>query len=167
MRNSLLLILLLLNLITSALSLLAPFAIPLISSWSTGGGGTITGTVTNHPSIDNGDTITTSSLTDESLLNLRRNSVVTTKSGSKYKLGSPSPSPSPSPSQSQSKVSSSAKLAAPPIALNGKKLAFGKYLLAGSPKRSTSGKSQIWDCVKEGGNEVSEFVYREIVEQLF
>jgi len=58
---------------------------PVISNWRYSRDGTITGTVSNHPTLDDGDQITTSPVRNvESIV---ENSVVQTKSGSKYKLG--------------------------------------------------------------------------------
>ena len=59
---------------------------PIISDWRyQPSDGTISGTVTNHPTIPNGNRITTSPVRDADGIN--ENSVVQTKSGSKYKLG--------------------------------------------------------------------------------
>jgi hypothetical protein len=58
---------------------------PIISNWIyESSKGTISGTVTNHPTIQDGDRITTSPIKDQVVVN--ENSVVETKSGSKYKL---------------------------------------------------------------------------------
>ena len=57
---------------------------PIISDWRYQNDGSISGTVTNHPSISDGDRITTSPIKDKNAIN--ENSVVQTKSGSKYKL---------------------------------------------------------------------------------
>jgi hypothetical protein len=57
---------------------------PVISDWRYQNDGSISGTVTNHPTIRDGDRITTSPIKDKNAVN--ENSVVQTKSGSKYKL---------------------------------------------------------------------------------
>ena len=58
---------------------------PIISNWKyESSKGTISGTVTNHPTIQDGDRITTSPIKNQAGVN--ENSVVETKSGSKYKL---------------------------------------------------------------------------------
>ena len=72
---------------TSSSSALAA-APPLVDDWTVLSNGAVTGTAKGHPTIPNGDIITTSaiSLTDRSA-GLKANMVVTTKSGSQYKLG--------------------------------------------------------------------------------
>lgn len=58
---------------------------PIISNWRFDSSkGTITGTVTNHPTIPDGDRITTSQVKNPGGIN--ENLIVETKSGSKYKL---------------------------------------------------------------------------------
>lgn len=70
----------------SACAFVPPLAAgpPIISDWRYQSDGSISGTVTNHPSIPDGDRITTSPIKDMNAIN--ENSVVQTKSGSKYKL---------------------------------------------------------------------------------
>jgi serine/threonine protein kinase len=58
--------------------------IPLVSEWKVLRNGALQGLVKNHPTISNGDVITTSPLVDRSPKN---NQVVVTKTGSKYRLG--------------------------------------------------------------------------------
>ncbi|KAL3809304.1 hypothetical protein ACHAXA_009428 [Cyclostephanos tholiformis] len=58
---------------------------PIISNWKyESSKGTISGTVTNHPTIRDGDRITTSPIKDQAVV--YENSIVETSSGSKYKL---------------------------------------------------------------------------------
>ena len=57
---------------------------PIISDWRYQNDGSISGTVTNHPTIRDGDRITTSPIKNKNGIN--ENTVVQTKSGSKYKL---------------------------------------------------------------------------------
>jgi hypothetical protein len=57
---------------------------PIISDWRYQNDGSISGVVTNHPTIRDGDRITTSPIKDKNGIN--ENSIVQTKSGSKYKL---------------------------------------------------------------------------------
>lgn len=71
--------------------------IPVLNEWiaikgSSEGEVQISGKVTNHPTIPDGDAIVTSPLTDPSRAGERR--VVTTLSGSKYRLGTPMSMPS-------------------------------------------------------------------------
>ena len=58
---------------------------PIISNWRYQSKGTITGTVTNHPTIDDGEQITTSVVKNPAST-INENIIVETKSGSKYKL---------------------------------------------------------------------------------
>ena len=58
---------------------------PIISDWRYQTDGSISGIVTNHPSIPDGDRITTSPIKDKNAID--ENKLVQTKSGSKYKLG--------------------------------------------------------------------------------
>jgi len=58
---------------------------PVISDWRYQTDGSISGIVTNHPSIPDGDRITTSPIKDKNAID--ENKLVQTKSGSKYKLG--------------------------------------------------------------------------------
>jgi serine/threonine protein kinase len=63
-----------------------------LDEWEVMDDGTVVGTVSNHPAIEDGDVIATSPLTDPA--SAAALAVVTTLSGSKYKLGIPSPSAS-------------------------------------------------------------------------
>lgn len=58
---------------------------PIISNWRYQSKGTITGTVTNHPTIEDGEQITTSVVKNPAST-INENITVETKSGSKYKL---------------------------------------------------------------------------------
>ena len=59
--------------------------IPLIEEWRVTGTGAILGVVSNHPTLEDGEIITTSPLTNPK--GSKDNATVSTKSGSKYKLG--------------------------------------------------------------------------------
>lgn len=65
-------------------------SLPTLDEWEVMDDGTVVGTVSNHPAIDDGDVIATSPLTDPA--SAAALAIVTTLSGSKYKLGIPSPS---------------------------------------------------------------------------
>jgi hypothetical protein len=65
-------------------------SLPTLDEWEVMDDGTVVGTVSNHPAIEDGDVIATSPLTDPT--SAAALAVVTTLSGSKYKLGIPSPS---------------------------------------------------------------------------
>ena len=144
---------------------------PLITNWSINPNtGEITGSVSCHPSIPDGTTIVTSGLDPESFALAgdafvyeadKPAVVVTTKSGSVYQLGvkkkRPKQRPRPSPQQQQQqqqmqerrrrqlqeKINPNISLDVP---LTGESISNGrgtKYLLAGSPKRKPSGRSEI------------------------
>eukprot|EP00585_Thalassiosira_rotula_P012000 CAMPEP_0196133134 /NCGR_PEP_ID=MMETSP0910-20130528/2480_1 /TAXON_ID=49265 /ORGANISM="Thalassiosira rotula, Strain GSO102" /LENGTH=638 /DNA_ID=CAMNT_0041392827 /DNA_START=187 /DNA_END=2103 /DNA_ORIENTATION=+ len=111
----------------------------------------ISGKVTNHPTIPNGDAIVTSPLNDPGMAAEKK--VVTTLSGSKYRLGTPMTMPS-SDSQSVKITSSEGKkksgqqlvrarssISIPD--LTGKTLGNGRYLLAGEATSSINGRSYI------------------------
>ena len=59
--------------------------VPIVEQWEILRNGALRGMVKNHPTIPNGDVITTSPLADPSAS--RNNGVVVTKSGSQYRLG--------------------------------------------------------------------------------
>lgn len=169
---------------------------PILDDWRITRSGEVIGTVRNHPTLEDGDIITTSRLENSEASS--EGAVVVTESGSKYKLGpqkggkrakaapvkakaapvSPPPKANSAPASPprKSKVvatppkPSSAKRSVPTATksakdskdelaaqlreakikygLNGKTVANGKYLLAGKPQRSTSGKSQIWTAYR-------------------
>lgn len=68
-------------------TILAMAGVPTLDKWKIINSGSVIGTVRNHPSIADGDVITTSPIQDPELAN--RQSTVTTMSGSKYKLLEP------------------------------------------------------------------------------
>jgi len=123
-------------------------AVPTILDWTITKENEVNGYVVDHPSIPDYDKITTSSLSSASMRGLKERKVVKTNSGSKYKLGNPLTAPEPSATANMKGSDISTFL---PI--NGKKIGLGKYLLVGSPKRSTSGKSQIWSCYRSKNGE--------------
>jgi hypothetical protein len=71
------------------MQLVALSAIPTLDKWKVIASGSVIGTVRNHPAIADGDVITTSPIEDPEMIN--RQSIVTTASGSKYKLLEPRP----------------------------------------------------------------------------
>lgn len=70
---------------TSTLTLLA--ATPILTEWKLLKNGSLMGTVKNHPVIEDGDVVTTSPI--ENPDGVKYNAIVVTKTGSKYKLGTP------------------------------------------------------------------------------
>jgi hypothetical protein len=133
--------------------------IPVLNDWVIIRGSTddeiqISGKVTNHKSIPDGDAIVTSPLSDPKLAVEKK--VVTTVSGSKYKLGTPMVVPTDQSSKVPSSASSSnsnnitpskqlsasrASIALPD--LTGNTLGNGRYLLAGTATPSINGRSFI------------------------
>lgn len=71
---------------SSATSTTSLFAVPILENWRVGKNGVVVGVVRNHPTIPNGDRITTSPLQTD-ISSLKDNMMVVTKSGSKYMLG--------------------------------------------------------------------------------
>ena len=145
--------------------------VPLINEWEVKPNGSIVGIVQNHPTIPNGDTITTSPLAGD-LNALRDNQMVVTKSGSKYRLGrSIAPPPSKAAVVNGAKQASKPAVAKPaavavpaapirePLAskkfdynLNGKSIGNGKYLLSGQKLKSTSIRSEIYYAYRADRN---------------
>lgn len=72
-------------------SLLKSVAIPTLDEWEVMADGTVVGTVTGHPAIEDGDVIATSPLQNPG--GAAALAIVTTMSGSRYKLGIPSMNP--------------------------------------------------------------------------
>eukprot|EP01082_Thalassiosira_pseudonana_P007860 g6450.t1 g6450 contig23:489575-491568(-) len=129
-------------------------SVPVLNDWvvingSIEGEVQISGKVTNHPSIPDGDAIVTSPLSDATQAAEKK--IVSTSSGSKYKLGKPMDMPanqSPSKyvgggkgSNSQQYSGSRASIALPD--LTGKTIGNGRYLLAGPATPSVNGRSFI------------------------
>jgi serine/threonine protein kinase len=152
---------------------------PIVDNWKVLKSGELVGTVRNHPVIDDGDTIKTSTLAYPEAAVERK--VVMTTSGSKYKLGEPSAAQlkangkaAPKKAPVKQKQSAAPKQQAQPkeapsleealrraksdYGLTGKSVGEEQYLLAGKPIRSTSGKSNIYTCYKsdEDGLPVGE-----------
>ena len=138
--------------------------VPLINEWEVKPNGSIVGIVQNHPSIPNGDTITTSPLAGE-IKGLRDNQMVTTKSGSKYRLGRSNAVAPPVVVNGATAKPAAAKptpVQVPirePLAskkadynLNGKSIGNGKYVLSGQKLKSTSIRSEIYYAYRADRN---------------
>jgi len=112
--------------------------VPTIDDYTVLDNGRIVGTIFNHPTLPNGDTITTSPLQGRA----RPQATVTTTSGSQYKLGSPA--------VWEGTTQDLQRQAKQAFGLNG--LVVGdetqEWLLAGKPRKSTSGKSQLYKGYK-------------------
>lgn len=135
---------------------------PQLTDWKILTNGRIVGTVKNHPTIPDGDVITTSPISRPDQVG--ENKIVTTISGSKYKLGKAqkkSSTTKPKMTSTSSSISSSSseqfitvqelqKRARVVFDLN--KDVVGddsrQYLLAGKPVKSTSGKSVIYKAYR-------------------
>jgi serine/threonine protein kinase len=124
---------------------------PVLDDWKVLTNGRVVGKVKFHPSIPDGETITTSPVTKPELAGPRK--IVTTFSGSKYMLGTPKMLPEIANGKQQTAVVSLQELqrrAKVEYALNGDVIGDDsrQYLLAGKATKSTSGKSQIFKCYK-------------------
>jgi len=160
-------------------------AVAKLDDWRVAKGGGVTGTVTNHPdrNVEDGDVLTTSTISDDFDLELiNEGAVVFTASGSRYRLGTRRPQnniffklmgknkglsngkqkskPNPKVKSNQKvksnkKVKSNQKVkpSAKDLQLSQRTIGGGKYILGKKPRRSTSGKSQIYigyKCDKSG-----------------
>jgi len=127
--------------------------VPVLDEWKILKNGGVCGVVTGHPNpdLDDGDTITTSPLKDPD--SAAAKTLVTTQTGSKYRLGTPLASreakkvngqvaPAAKAGTKSRELIDSERAAQKKYNLNGKSI--GPYLLSGQAERSTSGKSQIW-----------------------
>ena len=150
---------------------------PQIDEWEILKSGAVKGTIRNHPTLPDGYEITTSPL-EEAKSKIKNNMMVTTVSGSKYKLLTqlpvkekkpglkPKKKPAPKPSRAAAPSRPVVKGTAPsrPVKgkpkkdskpavdydLNGKVVGSGKdeYLLVGKLIRSSSKRSQIYYAYK-------------------
>jgi serine/threonine protein kinase len=118
-------------------------ALPKIEDWEILDNGRVVGTIFDHPTLPNGDTITTSPITRPGSAAPRK--TVTTISGSKYQLGTPVTANAGlqkgdvSLAELQKRARVAFDLTGDIVGENGR-----KYLLAGKPSQSTSGKSMIF-----------------------
>ena len=127
---------------TTALSM----NIPMLENWKILGNGRMVGSVRNHPSIPDGQIITTSPLAKPEMAGPRK--TVSTNSGSKYRLGSPEMQSTGADKQvSLQTLQRKARLEKN---LNGEVIGDDarQYLLSGKPTKSTSRKSLIFKAFK-------------------
>lgn len=133
---------------------------PILDDWKVLRNGRVQGVVRNHPTIPDGDTITTSPITQPESAARRR--TVTTVSGSRYQLGDPMLVEVPSRNGVAKQISMAAlqRQARVEKDLTGEVVGddFKNYLLAGNYKKSTSGKSRIYKAYRadEDGLPVGE-----------
>lgn len=125
-------------------------AVPVLEDWKILGNGRVVGRVKNHPSIPDGEVITTSPLAKPSSAGPRR--TVATASGSKYQLGNPEMQSSGV--NGQVSLQALQKKARQEKDLNGEVIGDDtrQYLLSGKPTRSTSRKSEIFKAYKANGD---------------
>lgn len=122
--------------------------LPKIEEWEVLENGRVVGTIFNHPTIPNGDTITTSPISNPETAAPRK--VVTTISGSKYQLGVPGTADSLKSRAMGVSIKELQRRARVAFDLTGDIVGDdeNKYLLAGKPIKSTSGKSQLYKAYK-------------------
>ncbi len=146
----------------SAASAAASSSIPTLNDWiaikgSADGDVQISGKVTNHPTIDDGDAIVTSPLVDPSQAKERK--IVSTSSGSKYRLGTPLTLPSSAASvdvneaknkfnqqkeERRQQILARARTSSESIPeVTDQTLGNGRYILAGQAIPSVNGRSLI------------------------
>jgi len=148
---------------SSASSSLSSSAIPTLNNWiaikgTDEGDVQISGKVTNHPTIDDGDAIVTSPLVDPSQAKERK--IVTTSSGSRYRLGTPLTLPSSAASvdvneaknkfitqqreERKQQILARARTKSESIPeITDQTLGNGRYILAGKAIPSVNGRSMI------------------------
>ena len=133
---------------------------PIVDDWKILKSGELIGRVKNHPVLEDGDIIRTSPLENPEQAMAKK--IVETTSGSKYKLGNPSVlqlkangkvSPNvATPQMDEKSLKMALAKAKAEYKLTGLLVGNGNYLLAGRPRRSTSGKATIFTCYKNDGN---------------
>ncbi|CAJ1958920.1 unnamed protein product [Cylindrotheca closterium] len=123
---------------------------PQLNEWRVLSSGSIVGTVTGHPSISDGDVITTSPIQDPDAA--AEHALVQTASGTTYQLLEPMEQDGTSTkSNVNSLVMGSAAFQEAASKLNLNMRAVGitqQYYLSGEPTPSTSGKSRIWEAYR-------------------
>jgi serine/threonine protein kinase len=121
---------------------------PRLNGWKVLSSGSVVGTVTGHPSINDGDVITTSPIQypDAAM----RDALVGTASGSTYQLLEPMSENAPTRYDESLLMGSSAfREAVDKFRLNMRTVGINQhYYLAGQPSSSTSGKSNIWEAYR-------------------
>lgn len=120
--------------------------VPVLDNWKLLGNGRVVGRVKNHPSIPDGEVITTSPLAKPEAAGPRK--TVATNSGSKYQLGTPEMQSSGV--NGQVSLQTLQRKARVEKDLNGEVIGDDsrQYLLSGKATRSTSRKSVIFKAYK-------------------
>jgi hypothetical protein len=125
---------------------------PVLDDWKLLNNGRVQGTITNHPSIPDGDRITTSPISRPDTAVSKK--VVSTRSGSKYQLGMPATAVKLTPSLNEKAKITVAELqrrSRVEYDLTGESVGDENsrlYLLSGRPVKSTSGKSNIYKAFR-------------------
>eukprot|EP00549_Striatella_unipunctata_P001048 CAMPEP_0118685568 /NCGR_PEP_ID=MMETSP0800-20121206/7321_1 /TAXON_ID=210618 ORGANISM="Striatella unipunctata, Strain CCMP2910" /NCGR_SAMPLE_ID=MMETSP0800 /ASSEMBLY_ACC=CAM_ASM_000638 /LENGTH=533 /DNA_ID=CAMNT_0006582499 /DNA_START=205 /DNA_END=1806 /DNA_ORIENTATION=- len=156
--------------------------IPTLENWKVTRNGGITGYVANHPTLDDGDLITTSPLANPDSSAANEGKIVMTESGSKYRLGSSlanngffqrfsnnngssnsgNNNSGGNNNNNNNNNNNGVVITDSRTEANKKELSLttiggGKYVLAaGKPRRSTSGRSQIYNGYKLNGKSEPE-----------
>jgi len=133
--------------------------IPIINEWEVNRNGSVSGVVRNHPTIPNGDVITTSPLAADTST-LKDNQLVATRSGSQYRLGKAnkkvdvvsSPVVPPAVKKPVPRPNVPATVPKEQYNLNGKTIGNGRYLLVGQKLKSTSIRSEIYYAYRADNN---------------
>jgi hypothetical protein len=130
--------------------------VPVLDDWKVLTSGRVTGTVKFHPSIPDGQVITTSPLEKPEAAAARK--TIVTSTGSKYQLGSPQTVPAKANGRTQPSNASPAVVSLSELqrqaklefALTGEVIGDDdrQYLISGRPQKSTSGKSRIYKAYK-------------------
>lgn len=133
--------------------------VAIIDDWKVLTNGRVVGRVRSHPSIPDGQSITTSPLVKPDTAS--KNKVVLTASGSKYKLANPAmaqPEPVNGKSAPVVSLQELQRRARQEKGLTGEVIGDDsrQYLLAGQPVKSTSGKSKIYIAYRSNGNGLPE-----------
>lgn len=127
-------------------STLLSMKFPVVDNWKLLGNNRIVGRVKNHPSIPDGQVITTSPLANPLGAGARK--TVATISGSKYQLGNPEMQ------DGQVSLEALQRKARQEKNLNGEVIGDDsrQYLLSGKPTQSTSRKSVLYKAFKADGD---------------
>jgi len=123
--------------------------LPIIDEWKVLTNSRVVGIVKNHPSIPDGDVITTSPILRPEAAARRK--IVSTISGSKYMLGAPGARKKDNKTISIQELQRQSRAAfdlSKDVVGDDKR----QYLLAGKPSKSTSGKSLIYKAFQADGD---------------
>jgi serine/threonine protein kinase len=126
-------------------SVLLAMKVPTLDDWKVLRNGRVQGTIKNHPSIPDGDVITTSPISRPDKVAPKK--IVETASGTKYQLGQPKTAGQAEYYKAQKiSIMELQRRSRVEYDLTGEVVgdATRQYLLSGRPSQSTSGKSKIY-----------------------